>query len=48
VGYGRSLLYLAGIVRLCPTSGTRTQFNEDFGEGSNLRPILQNVYKEKP
>jgi len=38
-----------GIARLYPTSGTMNLFNQEFGEGwSNLRPFLQNVYKEKP
>ena len=36
-----------GIAMLCSTSGTMNLFNQDFGEGwSNLRPFLQNVYKE--
>jgi len=38
--------YSVGIAQLCPTSGTRTQFNQDFGTGLILRPFLQNVYKE--
>ena len=37
-----------GIAQLCPTSGTRTQFNQDFGTGLILRPFLQNVYYPRP
>jgi hypothetical protein len=33
---------------LHPTSGARTKFNQELGDGLNLRPFFQNVYKEKP
>jgi hypothetical protein len=38
---------MVGIARLCPTSGTRTPFNQDFGAGLILRPFLQNVYYKR-